>query len=276
MNAPNEVNYLRQWHMGYVQDDWKPLPSLTLNLGLLYEFMTPNYEQDNKLFNSDPVGNQLLAAGSGTDVHSTAAGHVYDLHYVGGGSLANRGLVNLNYTNFGPRIGFAEQVNPQTLIRSGYGISYAYLFRFGGEGLLAYNGLNNYSATLPKSQRPGQGLCTSLTQDPTTCFRRTQDGCQTDFAGPTNFSTIKAQTRYTPNNFSPAYVQACQLSVQQELPMQTTLEVSYVGNHAVHVLTLIDYNQARTCAAGRFRRPRLGNAPPPCCSVGRSPTSPTF
>ena len=247
LNAPNEVNYLRYWHMGYIQDDWKPLPSLTLNLGLRYEFMSPNYEQDNKLFNFDPVNNRLLAAGSGTDVNNTTPGHVYNLHYVGGSSLADRGLVNPNYRNFGPRVGFAEQVNAHTVIRGGYGISYAYLFRFGGEGLLAYNGPNNYTATLPSNQTPSQGICTSLLQDPTTCFRRTQDGYQTNFAGPTNFSTTKAQTRYTPRDFKPTYVQAFHLGVQQELPLQTTLEVSYVGNHTVHIASLADTNQARTC-----------------------------
>lgn len=251
LNAPNEVNYLRYWHMAYVQDDWKPLPSLTVNIGLRYEFMSPNYEQDNKLFNFDPVNNRLLGAGSGTDVNSTDAGHVYSLHYVGGNSLIDRGLVN-PANNIGPRIGFAEQVSPKTVIRGGYSISYAYLFRFGGEGLLAYNGPNNYAATLPSNQKPSQGLCTSLTQDPTTCFRRTQDGYQTNFAGPTNFSTTKAQTRYQPKNFKTAYVQAYHVSLQQELPMRTTLEMAYVGNHAVHVPTLYDFNQARTCLASEI------------------------
>jgi len=252
LNAPNEVNYLRYWHMGYVQDDWKALPSLTLNIGLRYEFMTPNYEQDNKFYNFDPVNNRLLAAGDGTDINSTAPGHVYNIHYVGGGSLASRALVDPNYKNFGPRVGFAEQVSQKTVIRGGYGISYAYLFRFGGEGLLAYNGPNNYSATLPSNQTPGQGLCSTLTQDPTTCFRRTQDGYQTNFAGPSNFSTTKAQTRYTPKDFKPAYVQAFHLSVQQELPLDTTFEVSYVGNHTVHIPALEDFNQARTCLASEI------------------------
>ncbi len=259
LNAPNEVNYLRHWHMGYVQDDWKPLPSLTVNLGLRYEFMSPNYEQDNKLFNYDPATNRLLGAGSGTDVSRTDAGHVYSLHYVAGNSLSDRGLVNPS-NNLGPRIGFAEQVSPKTVIRGGYGISYAYLFRFGGEGLLAYNGPNNYAATLPSNQRPNQGLCASLTQDPSTCFRRTQDGYQTSFAGPTNFSTTKAQTRYQPKNFRTAYVQAYHLSVQQELPLRSTLEVAYVGSHAVHVATLYDYNQARTCLPSEIP----ANAPGQC------------
>ncbi len=247
LNAVNEVNYIRYWHMGYIQDDWKALPKLTLNLGLRYEFMSPNYEQDNKLLNFDPVNHQLLHAGTGTDVDSTATGHVYNLHYVGGSGLASRALVNPDYKDFGPRFGFAYQALPGTVVRGGYGIGYAYLFRFGGEGLLAYNGPNNYSATLPVNQTPSQGICTSLTQDPTTCFRRTQDGYQTNFAGPSNFTTTRAQTRYTPKDFKNPYVEAYHLSVQQQLPLKTTLEVSYVGNHGVHIATLEDTNQARTC-----------------------------
>lgn len=252
LNAFNEVNYLRFWHFGYIQDDWKALPNLTINAGLRYEFMSPYYEQDNKLLNYDPVNNQLLHAGTGTDVNSTAPGHVYNLHYVGGSSLADRALINPDYKDFAPRLGFSYQPRPGTVVRGGYGISYAYLFRFGGEGLLAYNGPNNYSATLPNNQTPGQKLCTSLTQDPTTCFRRTQDGYQTDFAGPSNFSTVRAQTRYTPKNFSTPYVQEYHLSVQQQLPLKMTLEIAYVGNHGVHIPTLGDYNQARLCTAAEI------------------------
>jgi hypothetical protein len=249
LNAFNEVNYLRHWHFGYIQDDWKPFSKLTINAGLRYEFMTPYYEQDNKLLNFDPTNDRLLQAGSGTDVNSTTPGHIYTLHFVGGTSLADRALINPDYKNFAPRLGFSYQVHPGTVLRGGYGISYAYLFRFGGEGLLAYNGPNNYSATLPVNQTPGQGICTSLTEDPTTCFRRTQDGYQTNFAGPSNFTTVRAQTRYTPQNFSTPYVQAYHLSVQQELPLKMTLEIAYVGNHGVHIATLADYNQARTCTA---------------------------
>lgn len=249
LNAPNEVNYLRFWHFGYIQDDWKALPKLTINAGLRYEFMSPYYEQNNNILNFDPVNQQLLHAGNGADVNSTAQGHIYKIHYVGGSSLADRALVDPDYKDFGPRFGFSYQALPGTVIRGGYGISYAFIFRVGGEGLLAYNGPNNYSATLPNNQTPSQGICTSLTQDPTTCFRRTQDGYEDNFAGPSNFATVRAQTRYTPKNFKNAYVQAFHLSVQQQLPRKTTLEIAYVGSHGVHIPTLANYNQARLCTA---------------------------
>jgi hypothetical protein len=252
LNAVNEVNYQRFWHAGYVQDDWKAFNNLTLNLGLRYEFLAPNTEQDNKILNFDPVNDRLLHAGAGTDVTSTEPGHVYTLHYVGGSSLGDRALVNPDYKDFGPRVGFAWQPRTGSVLRGGYGISYAFLFRFGGEGLLAYNGPNNYSATLPVNQTPAQGICTSLTEDPTTCFRRTQDGYQTNFAGPSNFSTTKAQTRYVPKNFKNGYVQAYHLSLQQQLPRQFTFELSYVGNHAVHIAALEDSNQARLCEASEI------------------------
>ncbi len=255
LNLNNEVNYLRYWHMGYVQDDWKARPNLTVNMGLRYEFVTPNYERSNNLLNYDPVNQRLLHAGSGADVTDATPGHIYSLHYVGGTSLANRALVNPDYKDFAPRFGFAYQALPGSVIRAAYGISYAHLFRFGGEGLLAYNGPSNFDATI--NQTPSQGLCLSaagsvsgsLSLDPSTCFRRTQDGYENNFDGPVNFSTQKAQTRYQPQTFKTPYVQAYQVSVQQEMPHNFTLELAYVGDHAVHVSALEDFNQAAPCPA---------------------------
>lgn len=258
LNNYNEINYQRFWHFGYIQDDWKALPNLTINAGLRYEFMSPNYEQNDAMLNYDPVNQRLVHAGNGTDVTSTAAGHIYSLHYVGGGSLGNRGLVNPDYKGFAPRFGFSYQPFPKTVLRGGYASSFAYLFRFGGEGMLGYNGPNNYDAiinqTSPTSSSP-QPLCVtvagstaaSLTLDPSTCFRRTQDGYENSFDGPVNFSTLKAQTRYQLQNFATPYVEAYHLSAQQELPLKFTLELAYVGEHGVHIAALVDTNQARLC-----------------------------
>jgi outer membrane receptor protein involved in Fe transport len=52
--------------MGYFQDDYKLSDKLTLNMGLRYELVSPNWEQHNHLANFDPTTNTLLQASSGS------------------------------------------------------------------------------------------------------------------------------------------------------------------------------------------------------------------
>ncbi|WP_236657337.1 TonB-dependent receptor domain-containing protein [Acidisarcina polymorpha] len=231
LNNLATINYERRWYMGYFQDDFKFSDRLTFNMGLRYELVTPNWEQHNHLANFDPTTNTLLQAS--------------------GGSLYNRSLVNIDKKDFAPRLGFAYEVNPKTVVRGGYGIGFMHYFRFGGESTLGYNGPYIVDATInqtPPSQASGatQQLCTSVTDNPSTCFRTTQSGYETNFATAQNFSTLQAQTRYIPRNFNAAYVQAFHLTVQREVMKNTTLEVSYVGSHGVRIPVLADFNQGAT------------------------------
>jgi hypothetical protein len=221
--ANNPVAHLRQrMYFGYLQDDYRVTDKLTLNLGLRYEFATPQFERDNKLSNFDPVTQSMINAS--------------------GGSLYNRSLVHPDTNNFAPRFGFAWQAAPKTVIRGGYGISYVQFNRLGGENLLAYNGPSVIDATA--DQVPSMGICSSVDAPANSCFRTTAQGFPPNFAAPSSFQTALTQVRYIPANFRSPYVQSWNFNVQRELGHNMVLDVAYVGNHGVGLTILADANQA--------------------------------
>ncbi|MBS1833398.1 MAG: TonB-dependent receptor [Acidobacteria bacterium] len=114
------VNYQQRMYFGYLQDDFKVNQKLTLNLGLRYEFATPQWERDGILSNFDPTTRTLIAAKKS-------------------GSIYERSLIRPDRNNFAPRVGLAYNLTPKTVLRSGFGTSYIHFNRLGGENLLAYN-----------------------------------------------------------------------------------------------------------------------------------------
>ena len=227
------VNYHQYMNYFYFQDDWKLLPSLTVNVGLRYELVTPQFTDGNHLANFDPATNTLIQASSG--------------------SLYKRALVQTPKLDFAPRLGFAWQFNPATVIRAAYGISYDQFNREGGENLLAYNGpyiLNSTVNQVAPFAFTGtkQPLCTG--DNYVGCFRTVAQGYPSNFVDPSNFNTTIAQTRYIPKNIPTGYVQGWHLDVQREITKNTVFTTSYIGEHGVHIWVLADLNQATPNVTG--------------------------
>ncbi|HEY3937004.1 MAG TPA: TonB-dependent receptor [Bryobacteraceae bacterium] len=219
------VAHLRQrMYFAYLQDDFKASDKLTLNLGVRYEFATPQWERDNKLSNFDPSTQTLI--------------------YATNGSLYNRALVHPDPHNWAPRAGLAYQASPKTVIRSAYGISYVQFNRLGGENLLAYNGPNIVDAQIDQTPTTGSGICTSVNDAAGACFRPTYLGFPNNFAVPAAFNTATTQVRYIPANNRTGYVQTWHFTVEQELAHNLLLDIAYVGNHDVGLMILADANQA--------------------------------
>ena len=92
---------------GFVQDDYRVLPNLTLNLGLRYEYFQPVHEKYGNISN--------VVLGSGANPLT-------------GLSLRTGGdLYNASKLNFSPQVGFAWRPNPASqrfVVRGGFGVGY--------------------------------------------------------------------------------------------------------------------------------------------------------
>ncbi|MGA9040094.1 MAG: TonB-dependent receptor [Terriglobales bacterium] len=112
----------------YFQDDWKVTPRLTLNLGMRYEWSTPYTERDNLIQFSDFTGNSGITV---PDLPIT--GPLPGTTIFGSSGKRN---VPVDRNNFGPRLGFAYQIDNNTVIRGGagvyYGLSVATNFQYPG------------------------------------------------------------------------------------------------------------------------------------------------
>lgn len=97
----------------YAQDDWKVTPKLTVNLGMRWEYEGGITDRFGAISNFDPAARPTI---NGLNLRGGLA-------YPGVGGL-NRGHRDAEFTNFQPRLGFAWQVIPRTVIRGGYSITY--------------------------------------------------------------------------------------------------------------------------------------------------------
>jgi hypothetical protein len=233
--TPAIVHYQQRMHFFYLQDDFKLTPKLTVNMGLRYEYATPQYERDNLLSNFDPKTNSLIQAKDG--------------------SMYDRALVNPDRNNWAPRFGIAYNILPKTVIRSGYGISYIHFNRMGGENLLAYNLPNILNPIVdqlaPQVAGSGQPLCTSLNDSPFSCFRPTEQGYPNGFMDLKNINPRLVRTNFIPADYRTSYAQSWHFTVQQELANNLVLDLGYVGTRGVGLMILGDYNQAVPNAPGQ-------------------------
>ncbi|MCZ6515519.1 MAG: hypothetical protein O6850_06615 [Acidobacteria bacterium] len=103
---------------GYLQDDWKLTPSLTINLGFRYETESPLSEVYDRLNSFDPSVPHPLAGQNGIP-----EGTLGVVTFTGRNGKGSR-LEQWDKNNFSPRFGFAWSPfgGQSTVVRGGYGI----------------------------------------------------------------------------------------------------------------------------------------------------------
>jgi carboxypeptidase family protein/TonB-dependent receptor-like protein len=97
----------------YAQDDWRWTTRLTLNYGLRWEVELPRREINNKMNSFDPTAINPVSGTPGV------------VTFAGVNGTPERAF-KTDWNNFGPRVGFAYQLNEsgKTVLRGGSGIFY--------------------------------------------------------------------------------------------------------------------------------------------------------
>jgi hypothetical protein len=138
-NYPAPADYRRTVDTGwFIQDDFRLNPSLTVQLGLRYEYETPVTHLNDALYNFDPPSGQLvLVSEKSRSLVSPLFSKNIGITVADGTRYPKGALWRPDKNNFAPRIGLAwrpAQVN-DFVIRSGFGVFYDRL----GTGVADYS-----------------------------------------------------------------------------------------------------------------------------------------
>ena len=234
-------NFQQSNEAAFIQDNWRVLPKLTLQLGLRWE-LNPPYTS---------AGGQLGGFQFGTEskIYPTAPlGMLFP-----GDPGVPAGIAPAIYSNFGPRIGFAWDPfgNGKTAVRGGYGVFYSI-------------GMVNLVSNLQN-----QPFIVDITLNAT----KNLTDPWADFGGSPYPYTLNAKNpifvtpisqNYAGGGWGSPYVEQYNFTVQQQLFRTMSLSVGYVGNNSRKLLIQRDsnapiYGPGATASNVQQRRPYLPN-----------------
>ncbi|HEU5452290.1 MAG TPA: TonB-dependent receptor [Terriglobales bacterium] len=204
----NADKYFRQSMFdAYLADDWRMNSSLTLNLGVRWDYATPMTELKDRLVNLD------LAPGF------TAASPVVASNPTGALTQARypESLLRPDHHGFAPRVGLAWRPIPgsSTVVRAGYGI---------------YFDTSVY-----------QTIATQMAQQPplSRTFSIQNNSALTLANGFTAAATAASNTFAVDPDFRVGYAQNWTVSLQHSLPASLQVTASYLGIKGTHAVQAI-------------------------------------
>ena len=210
----NTVAGLRQTSTNlFAQDDFRVLPSLTVNLGLRWEFNNPATDKYNHLATFDP------AFASSTP-----------LPYLRISTPQTPNIYNSSKREFAPRAGFAwTPFGPKTVLRGGYGVFW---------DIKILNVILNSNLTAP--------FLTGFT------FNQSTNGQPNiNLANPYGGGGSPAipNASWVENPFRDGYMQQWGFNVQREIKPSLGFTAGYVGSKGTHLDHAYDYNEPAPTAS---------------------------
>lgn len=218
VSNPTDPNWQRPAISAFAQDTWRVRSNLTLDIGLRWDRQGYGYEQDDRrsMFSPDvanPAAGGLLGA------------TIYEGE--GPGTCGCRFVKTYPYS-FGPRLGLSYQINPKTVLRAGWGITYAQTGNGQADGgsTLGAGGWNTFNYQSPAFGEPGAVLRTGLVYNRDDLFRVNNDpGIR-----PSPGQVDSPPQWIHPDAGKMPKLNQWSLSVQREVMRDLVVDVAYVGN----------------------------------------------
>jgi hypothetical protein len=252
--------YYRSNQLGaYAQDSLKLTPNLTLNLGLRWDYDGPLSEAHGMLTNFYPDRYQYDPA-SDTIVNDglVIAGNNPKFHTAG----VSNSTLRANQFGFAPRIGLAYSPSfvKNVVVRAGAGLYYdrgQFFTEFSPSAGFGFNG--PFGVTLePPFVVPFTSTSSNSLSNPFNALPPPPTGDPAAFAALLpNAAALRSGNLPAGNNFGPflfggydpsnklPYSENWTLDLQWQPVNNLVLTMAYVGNHGVHGLQPIPFNQAR-------------------------------
>jgi hypothetical protein len=226
----------------YLRDRWRVTPRLTLTLGLRWE-LYPNRSRSAGLGieSYDPTTNDVLIGGRGDVPRDNGVGYSKKL--------------------FAPRIGFAYQLGNDTVIRSGYGITY-HSHPWGAQALRGwfpltiaaeFNGVNGFQ---PVTTDPNY-VAAGVPNEPLSSAVGILPICCPDISAGRIPLPLANEMGYPVANstLNRGYIQSWNLIVETKLPGDLVTSIGYVGTASVNGFAFLDINASQIPGSGNDGRP---------------------
>jgi len=255
---------MRSYYGAFIQDDWRVTPRLTVNLGFRYEYYGAPTERYNRSvrgfdFNAtNPLEAPAVAAYANNPNSPFAVLPANQFHVRGGLLFAGAGgqpsqMYNVPSLLFAPRVGFAYRIGSKSVFRGGYGLFFIPPL---GMPSASQEGFSKSTSIVPSLDN---GLTyTSSFADPFPQGLqqplRASGGLLTDVGLGTS--------PFNPDGVRAPYVQRWSATVEHTLPLNTLLEVSYIGTRSTKLLTSrnLDYLPANYLSTLPYRDTSTINA----------------